>query len=353
MPKVTVVIPVYNAEKYMRQCLDSVVNQTLSDIEIICVDDGSTDNSLQILQEYAGKDSRIKILTQQNQHAGVARNKGMQIANAKYIHFLDADDWIELNAYEKLYEILENTNVDMLKFRSFVYDNGSEKIIPAEYLDIAWIDKKYFNHVLNIIDNPKEVISLPDSPWSGIYKKEFLIKNNIYFDDFICANDAGFFYRCIMKAKKIYLSSEKLMYYRKNLKNSISSKKAENFECITKLYDVVNEGSSHLPTKTRNYIVQRDIGAIINWYNKCLNEYKISFKTRCYIKKCMKDLVNKILATEKDSDIRDYVLNFKKKQSFMYKLLNNIFSIKNVYHNDVKHKVITILGVKIKIKTKK
>ena len=96
-PKVSVIIPVYNVEQYLRECLNSVIKQTLKEIEIICVDDGSTDNSLDILKEYAEKDHRITIITQKNLHAGVARNAGLSIAKGEYLSFLDSDDFFELN----------------------------------------------------------------------------------------------------------------------------------------------------------------------------------------------------------------------------------------------------------------
>lgn len=101
-PKVSVIIPVYNVEEYLRQCLDSVINQTLKEIEIICVDDGSTDSSLEILKEYAAKDHRITVITQQNNGAAIARNIGLYNINANYIGFIDADDYIDLDFYEKL-----------------------------------------------------------------------------------------------------------------------------------------------------------------------------------------------------------------------------------------------------------
>ena len=97
MPKVSVIIPVYNVEKYLRECLDSVVNQTLKDIQIILIDDGSTDSSLGICKEYAQKDNRIKIIEQKNQGAGAARNRGMSEAKGDYLYFLDSDDFLELN----------------------------------------------------------------------------------------------------------------------------------------------------------------------------------------------------------------------------------------------------------------
>ena len=100
-PKVSVIIPVYNTEKYLRQCLDSIVNQTLIDIEIICIDDGSTDMSLKILEEYSRADSRFTILHQTNQYAGVARNRGLDEAKGKYIFFMDSDDYCDLQLLDK------------------------------------------------------------------------------------------------------------------------------------------------------------------------------------------------------------------------------------------------------------
>ena len=113
MVKVSVVIPVYNVEGYLEECLDSVINQTLEDIEIICINDGSTDNSLEILEEYAKKDNRIKILNQENQGISATRNNGLKICKGKYICFLDSDDYLELNALMETYDISEKYSLDI------------------------------------------------------------------------------------------------------------------------------------------------------------------------------------------------------------------------------------------------
>ena len=104
MPKISVIIPVYNVEKYITQCLESLVNQTMNDLEFVCVNDGSTDNSLNILKNYAEKDSRFVIINQTNQGAGVARNTAIKAAKGEYLVCLDPDDWFELNAMEVLYK---------------------------------------------------------------------------------------------------------------------------------------------------------------------------------------------------------------------------------------------------------
>ena len=113
MVKVSVIIPVYNVEPYLKQCMDSVVGQTLKDIEIICVDDGSTDGSLDILREYAAEDNRIQIIEQKNAGAGAARNNGMRHATGKYLSFLDSDDFFEPRMLEKAYDLAEKDQADL------------------------------------------------------------------------------------------------------------------------------------------------------------------------------------------------------------------------------------------------
>ena len=100
MVTLSVIVPVYNTEKYLRECLDSIINQTFRDIEIICVNDGSTDKSLEILKEYALKDNRIKVITQGNKGQSVARNIGLNNASGKYITFIDSDDYLDFNTYK-------------------------------------------------------------------------------------------------------------------------------------------------------------------------------------------------------------------------------------------------------------
>ena len=121
-PRVSVIIPVYNVEKYLPQCLDSVVNQTLPDIEIICVDDGSTDSSLDILKDYARRDKRITVLRQKNLHAGVARNAGLSIARGEYLSFLDSDDFFELDMLDQCYAKLKKDKSDVCIFSGDMID---------------------------------------------------------------------------------------------------------------------------------------------------------------------------------------------------------------------------------------
>lgn len=134
MPKISVIIPVYNVENYLRECLDSIINQTFKDIEIICVDDCSTDNSLDILNEYAQKDNRIKVFEQkENSGQGAARNFGISIAQGEYITFVDPDDYIESTMYEKMYNQAKtlNSEIVMCDVQKFFETSGNIKLYNA------------------------------------------------------------------------------------------------------------------------------------------------------------------------------------------------------------------------------
>ena len=355
MTKVSVIIPVYNTEKYLRKCLDSVVNQTLKDLEIICIDDGSTDSSLQILKEYARKDSRIVIIKQRNKHAGVARNNGLKIAKGEFIHFLDSDDWLELNAYEKLYDIIKNTGADLVKFKAYSYNNKTGEITSRPYLDIEWVNKKYFDNYLSIDEAPQDTLRLPDSPWSGIYKREFLQNNKIYFDNLICANDGGFFYRCIINAKKVYLSSEKLYYYRENMETSLVAKRVEHFDCQITLHSIIKQMAQKLPENLYVLITNRIFDSVIHWYNRCLNEKhvtkiikrKIDNQMYKFLKQTSVDKFSKTTKEKAKEIIYQIEADRQLKTNRRKNICRKIFSVQNIGW----HKVICITGIKFKFKS--
>lgn len=209
MPKVSVIIPVYNVEPYLPRCLDSVINQTLEDIEIICINDCSTDNSLAILQDYASKDKRIKIIDLGvNNGVGNARNKGLDTAKGEYIGFVDPDDYIDLNFYEELYEKGKETDADIVKceFETIKTDGSREKSI-SNYR-IQTISKFYFSNEYT----------------SAIYKSSLIFGNNITFPtDIIVGEDSVFLHKVVIKANKINIISNVFYYYvRRN--NSLNTK---------------------------------------------------------------------------------------------------------------------------------
>lgn len=180
MPEISVIVPVYNVEKYLPQCLDSVINQTFRDIEIICINDGSTDNSGKILEKYAQKDARIKIITQKNQGLSVARNNGMAQAAGKYISFVDSDDFIHLAFLETLYQAIIQNNYD-------IAGCDFQKIHSTEVPVFKSMKLKKYIPALDALLNKKNFIHF--SVWNKLYKKSAIkdIKfiKNLYYEDWV------------------------------------------------------------------------------------------------------------------------------------------------------------------------
>lgn len=203
MPKVSVIIPVYNTERYLRRCLDSVCNQTLSDIEIICVNDCSPDNSLDILNEYATKDSRIKIIDfKENKGAAVARNKGISEASGEYIGFVDSDDFVDLDFYEKLYTKALETDADCVKGNIKTYNNVTQISKTEQWLNLNDLIKKnkaYFYFTFTSAIYSAKVIKSNNIKFlEGFVHFEdpyFTIFANLYYDK-ICVLDDIYYYYC-------------------------------------------------------------------------------------------------------------------------------------------------------------
>lgn len=292
-PKVSVIIPVYNVEEYLRECLDSVVNQTLKEIEIICVDDGSTDNSLEILKEYAKKDNRITVITQQNLHAGVARNAGLAVAKGEYVHFLDSDDWIEKETYSKLYVLVSEKKCNIIKFRSFCYDNTKKKIVNSYFTNMGAIGEKYFDKKIIVKDNIEIVVNISDAPWSGMYKTSFIQKNNIKFDNLLCANDTSFYYRCVMANNELYLSSKRFVYYRINNDSSLIGQRVYHFNCQLEQYAIISKIIKNNSQVIMESIKKHLVHAILYRY-KMYNEINIPYMVRSKIYKETKDFISSI-----------------------------------------------------------
>jgi len=199
--KISVIVPVYNGEKWLNRCLRSLVNQTLREIQIICANDCSTDNSLEILQQYAKKDRRIVIKNlKKNGGESVARNKGLKIAKGKYIAFIDQDDYIDLDFYEKLYEQTKNGEIDIVKGNVIRKAKGIEYINALHY-KIKRNKFYFFFHW-----------------WSAIYKRNFLQKNNINLpQNLILGGDSVFLLRAIISANRIVTIDNSFYHYIKRV----------------------------------------------------------------------------------------------------------------------------------------
>ncbi|MDR0646177.1 MAG: glycosyltransferase [Elusimicrobiota bacterium] len=223
MPLISVIIPVYNVEKYLARCLDSVLGQTFKDFEFICINDGSTDNSEKILKEYAKKDIRINIITQTNQGQSVARNNGLKQANGKYIYFLDSDDFIHPQLLEITYYFIVKYQADWVCFDYFSdYFKNKRKDIPKiEFYSVQNIEFEIMNNPLKYVETGKAKFKIPISPWSKLYKKKLL--RGISFIPGVYYEDNAFLFEIIKKRPKTVIIDASLYYYANNETSTMKS----------------------------------------------------------------------------------------------------------------------------------
>ncbi len=220
-PKVSVIIPVYNVKDYLQDCLDCVVNQTLKDIEIICVDDGSTDGSLGILREYEKRDPRVHVLTQKNQFAGVARNHGMEIATGEYYIFWDSDDLFELNALDEMYRHAKEMEADIC-------------LCGADRFDTTSLKKERMTWVLKQKEIPQEPFCARDvnsifqvtvpAPWSKMFSAAFIRMHDLHFQNTVRINDMYFVFSALALAERIVYVDKPFVHYRIGQATNLQSK---------------------------------------------------------------------------------------------------------------------------------
>lgn len=232
MIKVSVIIPVYNAEEYLGECLDSIINQTLEDIEIICIDDGSTDNSLNILNEYMSKDSRISVYSQENQGPSGARNYGMSFAKGKYVYFIDSDDYIDLEMLETLYNISEEKGTDIILFKLMNFNHETGEEYNTYYYDMPYLKRIVMDNVFDYKDIEDILFDIPVSVPGKFFKMEFV--SQFKFHDRIKFEDNLFSVEAMIKAERMYFYDEYL-YYRRIRDNSITTTFYNEYEDFIKM----------------------------------------------------------------------------------------------------------------------
>ena len=293
MPKVSIIMPIYNAEKYLKRALDSCIHQTIQDIEIICINDCSKDNSLNILYEYTKKDSRIKIINnEKNIGAGNSRNAGIYLAKGKYLMFLDSDDWLDLTMCEVLYNKAELLNVDLVECATkYYYPSKIGEEIKFGYL--KYKENQIYNYKIK-----KDYPYLPRlSPWGRLYKTEFIKSNEIKFGIGNCFEDQLFtiqvkflakisytdktFYNYIKNPNSITENSTKdginsFWYIKKN--REFLQKQGlykENYKSFIKyMFQVLRRGRDKLPSD------------LVENYNKLLENYLTDYGMKMFLQSC-------------------------------------------------------------------
>lgn len=238
IPKVSVIIPVFNSENLLNDCLESVKNQTLDDIEIICVDDGSTDNSYNILENFSKNDDRFKVFHQENSGAGFSRNVALDKSTGEFILFLDSDDWIENDTCERLYNQATNLNSDLVLFDAVRHlpdsqsmdlihflEDGSNKDFSSLSFDYEFVKDKVLNAYFGVI-------------WSKFYKKSFILENDINFPNHKLYNDVEFHVKSMLLAKRISYFPKIFYHYNRIGQDSLQTLYVSSEEAIV-FYDVI------------------------------------------------------------------------------------------------------------------
>ena len=238
--KVSVIIPVYNAQKHLEQCLQSVTHQTLREIEIICVDDGSTDSSPQILADFAAKDRRVILKHQQNQYAGAARNNGMETARGKYLAFWDADDYFEKNALALLYAKCEKEKADMCLCAAYSVDEKSgRRAVDETFLKRRFLPNK---SVFSIETDPEYIFNMAsNTPWQRLLRADFVRQHGLRFQNLRHANDTYFSLMATYFAKRITYTEKPLVNYRTNNSESVTGRSSAAPLCAYEAYAAAYE----------------------------------------------------------------------------------------------------------------
>ena len=324
MDKISVIIPIYNGERFLSEALDSVINQTHKNLEIICVNDGSTDNSLDIINSYAQKDKRIKVIDKSNSGYGATVNLGIAATEGNYIAIFEPDDILHPNIYEKLLKEAIDNDLDVVKcnFNNYWSKNNKRK-------RSGLIAKTAKSTVFSPKDNLK-IFTCHASVWAGIYKKDFLITNNIKFLETPGASyqDMSFTFKVLASCKKIKLLKEPLLDYRQD--NPMSSiNNAGKIFCVCDEYEeLTNFLNSNIELK-KIFNTQK----LINQYRAYLwNLKRLNPKfQKTFLEKFSSTFLNFYHNKEINNDFyksinkKDFYLLINKPNLFIEKVINKNF----------------------------
>ena len=278
MSKISVVMPVYNASEYLKASIDCILNQTYQDIELVCVDDGSTDSSLEILKSIADADSRVKVFSQTNQGGGAARNFALKHVTGKYLYFMDADDILDLNAFEELVAIADEKSLDFIIFKATNYDSDTDTYYDTDYYSMQKLKSYVNDKVFGFDDLHEHIFDISVTPWCKFYNLEFVNKSQAKFLEGSIFHDNQFFWEVLFNAKRMYFK-DKAYYTRR--RHSASSTGAGD-ERYVNIINVVNNiiklfvKYGHLDTY-KNILYNKKVQWIYARYVDIHEEYRQMF----------------------------------------------------------------------------
>ena len=235
-PKVSVIIPVFNVENYLEDCLESLLNQTMPDFEVLCMDDGSTDGSIDLLTLYSRLDSRIKVFFGKNEGAAVQRNRGIDASVGEYLYFMDSDDMAVDTLLEKTYSAAIRANADVVAFDINALDMQTGKLQGQKYC-FRKANAPVGKSVFSVVDAPDRIFQISNpSPWTKLVRREFVLRKHLRYQNLQNTNDAFFAHMSMALADRITLLDEQLYIYRIGMTSNIQSKKEKEPECAVEAY---------------------------------------------------------------------------------------------------------------------
>lgn len=347
MPKISVIIPVYNVEQYLRKCLDSVVTQTFKDIEIICINDGSTDGSLEILKEYANKDSRIVLIDTENKGQAAARNIGLKKANGEYIAFVDSDDYIEKETYEFAMKYIKSADIIVWGIKVF-----GEHALEQRKSDNKYYQLKYKGTIKTSTD---VILKTDCSVCNKLFKNEILRKKRIIFPEGLHYEDALFWMEYAINSNNIHFIDAYFYNYRRRQDSTMSKTFKRGDYAIEHLY-IIDEFFKYLKMHEK---FSKEIDLFVSVF-KSYFYFAYSFSPNDKQQEVLEKATNYALTFFKGTKVRNRFISLLQKKDYE-KLFEpeltfweTLFCLKNMPKSDknYKWKLICLLGFKFKIKLK-
>lgn len=343
-PKVSIIVPVYNREKYLRQCVDSIVAQTLKEIEIILVDDGSTDGSPAICDEYAARDLRVKVIHQQNAGMGVTCNTGMAEAKGEYIGFVESDDWIEPEMYKELYFKAVEQNVDVVKSLYTSVRNGKSRVV-CKFNKLRDCNIRCIDPLLTAVfcfGHP--------SHWSAIYRRSFIEGNSIQFPTVpgAMSQDAGFNWSVYVKMRSYFILPKSFYNYREDLPDQSTAKGYKSAMMALNAHRLIYEWNIQNNTPEKFLEVSGKAMSLLipfNFKSRCrgLKKLKFLFTASQYLRDYAQIIKLERLDEQQLADFRQIAFH-----PLFYCLINTIFK-----HNYKKnYESLSFWGIKLYEKKK-
>lgn len=300
MAKVSIIVPAYNVEPYLVECMESITRQTLQDIEIICINDGSTDGTLKILKSYAEKDPRIVLIDKENGGYGIGMNIGLSVATGEYIGIVEPDDFVPVNMFGDLYEIAKANDLDFVKADFYRFERASNGDM---FLTYNHLDRKnqYYNQVFDPSHTP-EAIRFIMNTWSGIYRKAFLDEYNIRHNETPGASfqDNGFWFQTFAFAKRGMVIDKPYYMNRRDNPNS-SVKNVQKIYCINAEYDHIRDVLMQYPEtweRFKTYYTLKRFHNSVATLRRISNEFK-----KDYVERFSKEMKRAMQLGEMDEEL--------------------------------------------------